>query len=103
MKSIQLVFCFAVLVFSVTTVYAADDIGMTVYTNNCAACHASGVMGAPKVGDKNAWSGLIAEGVDDLTASAIKGIGMMPPKGGNANLTDAEVKAAVAYMMETSK
>lgn len=103
MKSIQVVFCSALLIFSVATVSASDDPGQSVYTKSCAACHASGVMGAPTVGDKAAWAGLIAEGVDALTGNAIKGEGMMPPKGGNANLTDAEVKSAVAYMIQMSK
>ena len=103
MKFNTLAFCFALLVFSVASVSASDDIGQSVYTKSCAACHASGVMGAPKVGDKVAWSPLITEGVDTLTHNSIKGKGKMPPKGGNMKLTDEEVKAAVAYMMEMSK
>ena len=103
MRLIPLVFCLALLVFSVVTVSASDEIGQSVYTKSCATCHDSGVMGAPKLGDKTAWSGLIAEGVDDLTHNAIMGEGKMPPKGGNMQLTDAEVKAAVMYMMEKSK
>lgn len=103
MKSIQIVFCFALLVFSVAITSASDDVGQSVYTKSCAACHSSGVMGAPKLGDKAAWAGLITEGVDTLTHNAIKGEGKMPPKGGNMKLTDDEVKAAVAYMMEKSK
>ena len=103
MKFNTLAFCFVLLVFSFTSVSASDDIGQSVYTKSCAACHASGVMGAPKVGDKVAWSALITEGVDTLTHNSIKGKGKMPPKGGNMKLTDEEVKAAVAYMMEMSK
>lgn len=103
MKSITVAFCFALLVFSVVTVNASNEVGQSVYTKSCTACHASGVMGAPKVGDKAVWSGLIAEGEADLTNNAIKGVGKMPPKGGNMKLTDAEVKAAVEYMMEMSK
>lgn len=103
MKLTQLVFCLALLLFAAASVSASDDVGQTVYTKSCAACHASGVMGAPKVGDKDAWSGLNAEGLDELTHNAINGVGKMPPKGGNMKLTDEEVKAAVAYMMEESK
>lgn len=103
MKLKLLYFSIILLVSMVTYVSASDDIGQSVYTKNCISCHASGVMGAPKVGDKAAWSGLIAEGVDKLTHNAINGKGRMPPKGGNMKLTDEEVKAAVAYMMETSK
>jgi cytochrome c len=60
-------------------------------------------MGAPKVGDKDVWAPLIAEGVDVLDQNAIKGVGKMPPKGGNMKLSDDEVKAAVGYMVEKSK
>jgi len=103
MKFKTLMFCFVMLIFSVASVTASDDIGQSVYTKSCAACHTSGVMGAPKVGDKDAWSALISEGVDTLTHNSIKGKGKMPAKGGNMKLTDEEVKAAVAYMMEMSK
>jgi cytochrome c5 len=103
MKLILPVFCLALLGFSVATVSASDEVGQSVYTKSCAACHASGAMGAPKVGDKDAWAGLIAEGEAKLTHNAINGDGKMPPKGGNMQLTDAEVKAAVVYMMEKSK
>lgn len=99
MKSITFTFCFALLVFSVASVSASNEVGQAVYAKNCAACHASGVMGAPKVGDKAAF----AEDEAELTGNAIKGIGKMPPKGGNMKLTDAEVKSAVMYMMEQSK
>jgi len=103
MKAILSVLCLALLVISVTTVFASDDIGQSVYTKSCAACHASGVMGAPKVGDKAEWAELSAKGMDKLTHNAINGIEKMPPKGGNMQLTDAEVKAAVEYMVKMSK
>lgn len=77
---------------------AAD--GQAVYTQNCAACHQ---MMAPKTGDKAAWAPLIKQGTDALTASVIKGKGMMPPRGGHANLSDADIKAAVEYMESKSK
>jgi cytochrome c5 len=72
---------------------AAD--GQAVYSQNCAACHTSM---SPKLGDKVAWAPLIKEGTDALVASTIKGKGAMPPRGGHANLSDADIKAAVAYM-----
>ena len=103
MKAILPLLCLALLVFSVATVSASDDVGQTVYTKSCAACHDSGVMGAPKLGDKKAWAPLAAEGVDTLTQDAINGKGKMPAKGGNMKLTDEEVKAAVGYMVEKSK
>ena len=103
MRTVLSVLCLALLVFSVTTVCASDDTGQSVYAKSCAACHDSGVMGAPKVGDKEVWAPLIAEGSDELSENAIKGIGKMPPKGGNMQLSDDEVKAAVGYMIEKSK
>ena len=66
------------------------------------ACHASGVAGAPKFGDKAAWAPRIQTGLDALTTSAIKGKGAMPPKGGTA-APDAEIKAVVAYMVASVK
>jgi cytochrome c5 len=68
----------------------------------CAACHATGVLNAPKIGDKAAWAKLIQEGLDKITADAIKGIRQMPPRGGNPDLTDTEVARAVVYMANQS-
>lgn len=72
--------------------------GDVVYQQNCLACHASGAMGAPIFGDKAAWAPRIAQGYETLLKHAIEGIRMMPARGGNANLSDAEVANAVAYM-----
>jgi cytochrome c5 len=74
-----------------------------LYTQACAVCHAAGVAGAPKVGDKAAWQPRLAAGVDGLTASAIKGKGAMPPKGGAATASDADIKAVVSYMVGSVK
>jgi cytochrome c5 len=76
---------------------AAAD-GKAVYEKTCAACHK--VM-APKLGDKAAWAPRIKQGADALTASAIKGKGAMPPKGGAAS--DDDVKAAIEYMIGQAK
>ena len=75
-----------------------------LYTQLCQTCHASGVAGAPKVGDKAAWATRLAAAndIDGLTASAIKGKGAMPPKGGST-ASDAEIKAVVTYMVNASK
>ena len=78
----------------------AGKSGEQVYNSACVACHASGVAGAPKVGDKAAWEARIALGVDALLNSSLKGKGAMPPKGGNTGLSDDEVKSAVTYMLE---
>lgn len=72
--------------------------GAEVYEHYCAACHAQGVLGAPKFGDRKAWRPLIQEGQRMLERTAIRGIRKMPPKGGHPHLSDLEVKRAVAYM-----
>jgi len=77
--------------------------GKAVYEKTCQVCHAAGIAGAPKAGDKAAWAAHLAHGMDDLHKNAIKGIKAMPPKGGNPSLSDAEVKAAVDYMVSLVK
>lgn len=72
--------------------------GQAVYTAVCAACHATGAAGAPKVGDAGAWAARIAQGYDTLVQHAVHGIRAMPAKGGNPDLDDVEVARAVAYM-----
>jgi cytochrome c5 len=81
--------------------FAAD--GKAVFTATCAACHAAGVAGAPKFGDKEAWAPRIKTGAAALHNSALKGKGVMPAKGGNSSLSDADVIAAVDYMVSQSK
>jgi cytochrome c5 len=77
--------------------------GKKLYDASCMACHAAGVAGAPKIGDKAAWAARAKAGIDALAASAIKGKGAMPPKGGAAAATDADIRAAVEYMLAQSK
>jgi len=77
--------------------------GKSVYESSCAACHTAGVAGAPKTGDKAAWAPRLKTGKDALYASVIKGKGAMPPKGGNASLADADIKAAVDYLTGLAK
>lgn len=86
-----------------TQVAAGPVSGEAVYKQACAACHAAGVAGAPKLGDAAQWGGRISKGKDGLYASAINGMGLMPPKGGNLALSDEQVKAAVDYMVDSSK
>jgi cytochrome c5 len=69
----------------------------------CFSCHDSGVAGAPKLGDKAAWAPRIATGNDAMYATSLNGKGAMPAKGGNPALSDAEVKAAVDFMVAQSK
>ncbi len=77
--------------------------GKATYESVCHVCHGAGVAGAPKFGDKAAWAPRIKQGLDALHASALKGKGAMPPKGGNPSLSDADVKAAVDYMVSAAK
>jgi len=91
----------AVLAASVISPAQAD--GQKTYQAACFACHATGAAGAPKLGDKAAWKARIATGKDAMYASVIKGKGAMPPKGGRSDLSDADVKAAVDYMITKSK
>jgi cytochrome c5 len=77
--------------------------GKKVYDSGCVACHSTGVAGSPKLGDKAAWAPRIKTGNDALYASAIKGKGAMPPKGGNMALADADVKAAVDFLVGAAK
>ena len=80
---------------------AAD--GKQVFDSTCTACHSTGVAGAPKLGDKAAWAPRIKQGMDTLLQSALKGKGAMPPKGGNASLSDADVRAAIEFMVSQAK
>lgn len=81
--------------------------GKTVYEGGCNACHDSGMMNAPKPGDKAAWAPRIGQGIDKMAAKSVAGFkgtkGMMPAKGGNAKLTNQQVGDAVAYMVGLSK
>ena len=73
--------------------------GEEIYNLVCSACHASGAAGAPKLGDKGDWAARLKSGQKKLVENAINGVGkMMPPRGGNAGLSDADVESAVAYM-----
>lgn len=82
---------------------AAAETGKAVYDKNCAACHAAGIAGAPKLGDKDAWQPLLDRGIDQMTAAVISGKGVMPPKGGNASLSEDDIRAAVKYMADQSR
>ena len=77
--------------------------GRKTYDAVCAMCHNAGVAGAPKVGDKAEWTKRLAQGKDTLYASAVKGKGAMPAKGGNPAIPDAEVRAAVDHLLATAR
>jgi len=87
-----------------STVQAATKAdGRTVYESTCMACHGAGVANAPKFGDKKAWATHLVHGTEHVYENALKGKGAMPPKGGNLTLSEAEVKAAVDYMLGAVK
>ncbi len=72
--------------------------GEEVVTAVCGMCHGAGLMNAPKIGDAGQWGPRIAQGYPTLVKHATDGIRSMPPRGGNAELTDAEIAKAVAFM-----
>jgi cytochrome c5 len=76
--------------------------GKKLYDTVCMACHAAGIAGAPKTGDKAAWKPRIATGKEALYNSALHGKNAMPPKGGSS-AADADVKAAVDYLVSQAK
>ncbi|QPF74000.1 cytochrome c5 family protein [Roseateles sp. DAIF2] len=84
-----------------------NALGKTVYGKTCAMCHAAGVAGAPKPGDKGDWGPRIAQGIETLHKHALEGFtgdkGMMPARGGGSGLSDDEVKAAVDFMVAQSR
>lgn len=77
--------------------------GKEVYDSTCFVCHGTGAAGAPVLGDKAAWEPRIAQGMEVLVSNSINGIRGMPPKGGSMQLSDEDMAAAVAYMVEQSK
>lgn len=83
-------------------IYADGPDGGQVYNTYCAVCHKSGLNAAPKMGSKPLWAKRVAQGKETVYDHAINGIRGMPPRGGFANLTDEEVKAAVDYMVGRS-
>jgi len=96
----------AVMMASTQVVFAAGK-GEQTFNTVCFACHKTGAAGAPKVGDKAAWAPRIAQGMATLEKHALNGFtgksGTMPAKGGRTDLSDADVKAAIKYMVSQSK
>jgi cytochrome c5 len=84
------------------TAAAPERSGERIVKTQCAKCHGSGVGGAPKIGDREAWAARVKPGVDVMVRSAINGHGGMPARGGMANLTDPEIRDAVIYMVTRS-
>jgi cytochrome c5 len=74
--------------------------GQKIYQASCQACHAAGVAGAPKLGDKEAWAPRIAKGNEALFSSVSNGLNAMPPKGGCMSCSEDGLRAAIEYMVE---
>jgi S-disulfanyl-L-cysteine oxidoreductase SoxD len=73
------------------------------YESHCAGCHAQGIIGAPKVGDKKAWNHVLKKGLDRVMENSITGIGGMPPKGGATDLSDLEIKEIINFMINSTE
>ena len=81
---------------------AKSRTGEEIVKAKCHACHQAGLNGAPKIGDRDAWTGRVKRGLDAVVNSAIHGHGAMPARGGLPDLTDGEVRSAVIYMFTQS-
>jgi cytochrome c5 len=76
--------------------------GESVYTGVCLRCHGTGEYGAPRLGDPVAWQPRFHAGVDHLLDQAVEGLGAMPPRGGKDDLSDAELRAAIVFMLRAA-
>ena len=87
------------------TAKTPERTGEQIVQARCARCHRTGEGGAPKIGDREAWIPRVKQGLDVVVRSAINGHGAMPARGGQADLTDSEMRSAVVYMFNagTSK
>jgi len=82
---------------------AGPKSGDEVYNGSCAACHGTGAAGAPKLGDAAAWAPRIAQGMDTMLSNATNGLNAMPPKGLCMTCSDADLKAAIEYIVSQSQ
>lgn len=83
-----------------TGTQTASADGERIYRTSCQACHAAGVAGAPKTGDKDAWAPRIAKGNDAMFMSVKNGLRAMPPKGACMSCSEEDLRAAMEYMVE---
>jgi len=100
-KMIQIAVMGAALLVANSAVQAAD--AESIFNTKCVVCHGSGVAGAPKIGDKEAWAPRIATGMDALLNSALNGKNAMPPKGTCMDCSEDDLKAVIEYMTSKSK
>lgn len=101
MKKLMILAATAALMIPVAA--QAERSGEEVYKTKCTVCHAAGVAGAPKLGDAAAWGPRAAKGAEALLATSKTGINAMPPKGTCMDCSDAELSAAIDYMINNSK
>lgn len=90
------------LLISMSGIAQAAD-GKAIYEQSCKVCHAAGVAGAPKLGDKETWAPRIAQGDAKLLENAINGLNAMPPKGTCMNCSDEDLAAAISFMVSQSQ
>jgi len=76
--------------------------GHLVYKENCASCHDTGIAGAPQIGDRENWSKHAEHGAHHLMHAVLEGKGTMPPRGGNPELSDEEIEAAINFILDQS-
>jgi len=101
-RKVIVLLCIAAFVIGTFGLALAERSGQAVYESKCKMCHETGLAGAPIFGT-DAWKELAKEGIDHLTQVAITGKEAMPPKGACADCSEAELKAAVQYMMDSAK
>jgi cytochrome c len=77
--------------------------GQSLYEATCSACHDNPVVGAPVLGDKDAWAQVLQKGIEEVYANSINGVNGMPARGGNPDLSDKQLKEIVDYMISKSK
>ena len=99
----RLYFIIALLMLCLSSTAGAAN-GALVYEQNCMACHGEGIAGAPRVGETDAWKERLSKGIDAMVKIVIEGVqgysGAMPPRGGNPDLSDEQIRAAVQYMLD---
>jgi cytochrome c5 len=101
-KTLAATVVLAALIAPQTDARASGRSGEEVVHQVCAACHATGKDGAPKIGDEKAWKARAAQGLTSLTGHAITGIRNMPPHGGSLGITNFELELAITYMVNKS-
>lgn len=93
----------SLLMFCLSSTAGAAN-GALIYEQNCMACHGEGVAGAPRVGEAEAWKERLPKGINAMVTIVIEGVqgysGAMPPRGGNPDLSDEQIRAAVQYMLD---